>query len=118
MSKDIDIKEIARRIRQFRDERNWRQFHNPKNMACSIVIEAAELLEIFQWKNMEQSKEAAHQQHEEISDEIADIAIYLIGLAETLDMDLIDCIERKIAKNAAKYPVEKAKGNSNKYTEI
>jgi NTP pyrophosphatase (non-canonical NTP hydrolase) len=112
------MEDVLRRIRKFRDERDWMQFHNPKNLAASIVIEAAELLEQFQWKTGEESERHAQAKKEAIADEIADVAIYLLELADNLDIDLIQAINSKLDKNARKYPVEKAKGVSTKYTEL
>jgi dCTP diphosphatase len=113
-----ELDEIRRRIQAFRDERDWMQFHSPKNLACSIVIEAAELLEHFQWKTPEQSESAALEKREEIAEEIADVAIYLIELADNLGINLGEAIHAKIARNEAKYPVEKARGSAKKYTEL
>lgn len=105
-------------IRTFRDERDWMQFHDPKSMAASISIEAAELLEHFQWKDKEEAEEYVKTHKEEISEEIADVAVYLFELADNLDIDLFHAIERKINKNAAKYPVKKAKGTHKKYNQL
>jgi NTP pyrophosphatase (non-canonical NTP hydrolase) len=109
---------ITAKIRQFRDERDWGQYHSPKDMAEAISIESAELLEHFLWKRAEQSTETAHRKKEEIADEIADIAIYLFELADNLDIDLLAAMEGKLAKNALKYPASKAKGKNLKYTEL
>ena len=113
-----ELTKIRNLIRQFRDERDWLQFHNPKNLACSISIEAAELLEHFQWKTPEESDAHAKSKRTEISEEIADVAIYLIELADVLDIDLPAAIKGKLALNAAKYPVAKARGSAAKYTEL
>ena len=102
--------EIIKKIIAFRDERNWKQFHTPENLAKSISIEAAELLEHFQWDN----KFSKH----EVCEELADVLIYSILMAESLDADIYEIINTKLDKNATKYPVEKAKGNSKKYTEM
>ncbi len=119
-SRMSDIADLAHRIRAFRDARDWMQFHNPKNLACSIVLEAAELLEHFQWKTAEESEAYARvpENKEELSTEIADVAVYLIELADNLGIDLHAAILRKMAINEAKYPVEKAKGSAAKYTEL
>ncbi|OGF63678.1 MAG: nucleotide pyrophosphohydrolase [Candidatus Fischerbacteria bacterium RBG_13_37_8] len=84
----LDINELIKKIRQFRDERDWMQFHDHKNMAVSIIIEAAELLEHFQWKEKEEIDEYVEQHRDEIEEEIADIAIYLFELADNLKLDL------------------------------
>ena len=113
-----EIKQLQQMIRKFRDERDWMQFHNPKNLACSISIEAAELLEHFQWKTSEESEALGKEQKEKISHEMADVAVYLLELADNLDIDLYQAIQAKLALNAAKYPIVKAKGSAVKYTEL
>lgn len=109
---------IQQRIRNFRDQRDWMQFHNPKNLAISIVIEASELLEHFQWKSFEESAVSGESEKSEVADEIADVAIYLIELADNLGIDLSSAINTKLDKNEAKYPVEKARGNATKYDKL
>ena len=113
-----DISDLIKKIKQFRDERDWMQFHDAKNMAVSIVIEAAELLENFQWKNKEEVEQYAMQHRGEIAEEIADIAIYLFELADNLGIDLAKAMERKLEKNAKKYPAEKARGKHTKYDKL
>ncbi|MFM8727647.1 MAG: nucleotide pyrophosphohydrolase, partial [Planctomycetaceae bacterium] len=113
-----DLQQITEEIRRFRDERDWMQFHNPKNLAVSICLESAELLEHFQWATPEQSEAAGRNRRDQISAEIADVAIYLIELSDNLGIDLWQAIRAKLQHNAAKYPVEKARGNSLKYTEL
>ncbi len=110
--------ETIARIRKFRDDRDWKQFHDPKNLAVSVSIEAAELLEIFQWMTGEQAALYVTQHKERVSDEIADVAIYLIELADVVGIDLAKAIDAKLEKNAKKYPVEKARGVSTKYTDL
>lgn len=116
----LSLEELQTRIRQFRDERDWMQFHNPKNLAISISLEASELLEHFQWRSFEESE--AHCRDEEareaIADEMADIAIYLAELADNLDIDLLEAMANKLAKNAAKYPAEKSRGSHKKYSDL
>jgi dCTP diphosphatase len=114
----MDLEAIKARIRGFRDERNWMQFHNPKNLAISISLEASELLEHFQWKSPEESEMHARVAKAEIADEVADVAVYLIEFADNLGIDLEKAILEKLEKNAAKYPVERAKGSAKKYTEF
>lgn len=114
----LEIRDIIRKIKKFRDERDWMQFHDPKNMAISIVIEAAELLENFQWKNKAEVDKYARQHKGEIEEEIADIAIYLFELADNLGIDLADAMEKKLEKNAKKYPAEKARGKHTKYNKL
>ena len=114
----MDLKAIQNSIREFRDDRDWMQFHNPKNLAISIALEAAELLEHFQWKSFDESESHAVSARDEIADEIADVSVYLIELADNLGIDLEQAILRKLEKNSTKYPAEKAKGNAKKYTEL
>lgn len=109
---------VTERIRAFRDARDWMQFHNPKNLACSIVIEAGELLEHFQWKSEGESQAHVTQRRDEVAAEMADIAIYLLELADNLGIDLPTAMHQKIDHNEQKYPVEKAKGSAAKYTEL
>lgn len=108
------MNQLIEEIRKFRDERNWAQYHNAKDLAISLSIEASELLENFQWKTSEQ---AISNRLQDIQDEMADIFIYLILLTDQLGLDLIEITWNKMKKNALKYPVEKAYGNNKKYTE-
>src|SRR5438067_981236 len=110
------MQETIARIRKFRDERDWKQFHDPKNLAVSIAIEAAELLELFQWQSGAEAPRFAAENRERVSEEIADVAIYLIELADITGIDLAKAIDAKLEKNAGKYPVDKARGVSTKYT--
>ena len=112
------MEDVLKRIRQFRDERDWMKFHDPKNLAMSISIEAAELLEHFQWKTGEESSRYAADNREAIADEVADVAIYLFELADNIGIDLAAAIHRKLDKNAAKYPVDKARGVATKYDKL
>ncbi|KTT85768.1 nucleotide pyrophosphohydrolase [Mammaliicoccus sciuri] len=108
-------KEILKEINQFRDERNWRQFHNEKDLSLSISLEAAELLELFQWKS---SEEVVSNKQERLAEELADVLIYSYMLADNLDFDINDIIRKKLKKNAEKYPVEKSKNRNNKYNDL
>ena len=108
-------KETADIVKKFRDDRNWRQFHNPKDLAISLNLEAAELLEIFQWSA--DDLECSHRL-DEIKEELADVLCYSILLADRYGLDLDEIIQNKVKKNAEKYPVEKASGVSTKYTEL
>lgn len=112
------IATITEKIRQFRDERDWAQFHNPKELAAAIAIEASELQEIFLWKDYPESEQATRERAEAVADEIADVAVYVFELADNLGLDLGETMLKKMAKNAAKYPVEKARGSNKKYTEL
>lgn len=106
---------LINEIIQFRDERNWKQFHNPKDLAISLSLEASELLENFQWKT---SDDAVKENLENIKDEIADVAIYTMLLSHELGINLEQAIKEKIQKNKQKYPVDKAFGSRKKYTEF
>ena len=113
-----DLTGTIEKIKKFRDDRDWMQFHDPRNMAISIIIEATELLEHFQWKSRAEAEEYVIKNRDSVEEEIADIAIYLFELADNLGIDLLDAMNRKIEKNAQKYPVEKAKGNAKKYNQL
>lgn len=101
-------------INKFRDERNWRQFHNEKDLAISISLEASELLELFQWKTADEGKEFVN----EIREELADVLIYAYMMADNMNLDIDEIIAEKLAKNAKKYPISKSYGNKKKYDEL
>ena len=107
-----DIKTITESLTNFRNERDWEQFHNPKDLALAINVEAGELLELFLWKN------AAEANKEKIKEELADVFAYAFLLADKYQFDVKEIILDKIQKNAEKYPVEKAKGTAKKYNEL
>jgi len=109
------MRELTEEIIRFRDARNWRQFHNPKDLAISLTLEAGELLENFQWKG---SEDAVAQGRENIQDELADVLIYALILAHELDIDMDKAIRAKLVKNVEKYPVEKSYGSATKYTRL
>ncbi|MBG7606408.1 MAG: nucleotide pyrophosphohydrolase [Verrucomicrobia bacterium] len=113
----MNLEEITEKIRRFRDERDWAQFHNPKDMAMAISIETSELMEHFLWKTPDEVAARVVEKREEIEDEVADVAVYLVELADNLGIDLFEAMERKMEKNAAKYPVTLVKGSSKKYHE-
>ena len=113
-----EIKEITAMMMKFREERDWKQFHNHKDVALSLVLEAAEVLEHFQWKSPEEVARHGKECKAELADELADVAWYLFELAHDLDIDLPQAIEEKTKKNAAKYPVEKCKGRHTKYNKL
>ncbi|SDE38503.1 NTP pyrophosphatase, house-cleaning of non-canonical NTPs [Paenibacillus sp. UNCCL117] len=108
------MERLIQDIIAFRDERNWKQYHNPKDLALSLSLEASELLEIFQWKT---SEEAVRTKRTEIEEELADVLIYAITMAHDLEIDVASAIRNKISKNAIKYPAHKAKGSAKKYNE-
>jgi len=114
---DSEFNRIKKQVHQFTANRNWDQFHSPKNLSMALIVEVAEMIEHFQWLTEEQSGKLNQEKLAEIELELADIQIYLISLAEKLQLDLIAAVEKKLALNAQKYPVEKARGNSKKYNE-
>ncbi len=109
---------IMEKIIKFRKARDWEKFHNPKNLAISISLEANELLEHFQWKDFQESIDYAKKHKKEISKEISDIVVYLLYLSHDLGIDLLDSIDKKISENDSKYPINKSKGKSLKYNQI
>ena len=113
-----ELEEIKLKLRKFSKERNWDQFHSPKNFSMALIVECAELVEHFQWLTDEQSKRLPENTLDEVSLEMADIMIYLIRLADKLDVDLLKTVERKMELNAIKYPVEKSKGLATKYNKL
>ncbi len=100
------IREITGAIKQFNDERKWEPYHSPKNLAMSVAIEAAEVMEHFQWLTTEEAMRYGKEHRQEVGEEIADVASYLFELARVLDIDLGNAITEKIKKNALKYPVQ------------
>lgn len=111
----MSFEQACEDVLAFRDERNWEQFHNPKDLAISISLEAAELLELFQWSGADTDREDKLPQMQE---ELADVLIYCIDLADRLGLDIPTIIERKLETNRCKYPVEKARGSAVKYDEL
>lgn len=109
---------LMREIRQFCEERDWRRFHNPKDLAIALSTESAELLELFLWKNEDETKAISTSKRAEIEDEVADIAIYLFDLVDVLNLDLEKIMLRKLEKNRQKYPIALSKGKNLKYNEL
>ncbi len=109
--------QLRDKVRAFAREREWEPFHTPKNLAMALIVEAAELVEHFQWLSPEQSAALDEKTREEVAQEAADILIYLTRLADVLDIDLAQAADAKLALNARKYPVEKSRGSAAKYTE-
>ncbi len=110
---------LVEALRTFRDERDWEQFHNHKDLAISMVLEAAEVLEHFQWKSSQEMEAYALQHKEIIAEELADVLKYLLQLTDKLGVDdIVDVALRKLEKDGKKYPVEKAKGKHTKYTDL
>jgi len=115
----LNLENLKLKLREFSKERDWEQFHNPKNLATALSVEASELLEIFQWSNDGGLKEIDNpDKRQEIEKEIADIFNYLVKLVDILDIDLEEAALNKIKENAEKYPIETSKGKSLKYTEF
>ena len=115
---DNEMEALRLAVRKFAEDRDWDQFHSPKNLASALTVEAGELLEQFQWLTEEQSKSLSDEQKAKVKEEIADVLIYLVRLADKLDVDLIAVARDKIVRNAEKYPIEKARGSNKKYTEL
>ena len=113
-----DIPSLQASLRLFATERDWDQFHSPKNLATALAVEAAEILEHFQWLTEQQSRSLPDEKREEVAEELADVLLYLVRLSDKLGIDLLAAADRKLRKNALKYPVEKSKGKSTKYTDL
>lgn len=112
-----DLESLKIRLRDFAAVREWDQFHSPKNLSMALIVEAAELVEHFQWLTEEQSRSLEQKQLEKVQEELADIQIYLIRIADKLNVDLLAAVRKKIDANEKKYPSEKVRGSSKKYTE-
>jgi len=115
---NAEIHALQVALRAFAREREWEQFHSPKNLASALSVEAAELLEHFQWMTEEQSRTLNEQQKDDIAEEIADVFLYLLQLSDKLRIDVLAAAQRKLEINAAKYPVDLARGSSKKYSEF
>jgi NTP pyrophosphatase (non-canonical NTP hydrolase) len=110
------LQELRGRINTFVKERDWAQFHTPKNLAMAMIVEAAELVEQFQWDTPQESQQLSPEKREAVSHELADTFVYLLRIAEVLNIDLIAAANQKIDLNARKYPADKARGSNAKYT--
>jgi dCTP diphosphatase len=117
---DTKIKDLKIQVADFIRERDWEQFHNPKDLAMSISIESAELMEIFQWKTSKEYSEIkpGSSLYNKVKEELADIIIYSISLSNTTGIDISEAIIQKLSKNSEKYPIDKARGNAKKYDEL
>lgn len=113
-----ELESLKFRLREFAKERDWDQFHSPKNFSMALIVECGELVEHFQWLTDEQSKKLTPDTLEEVRLEMADIFLYLLRLADKLDVDLVSAANDKIKLNAEKYPIEKAKGLATKYNKL
>jgi NTP pyrophosphatase (non-canonical NTP hydrolase) len=117
-SRIADLDELAEKLRTFAAERDWEPYHTPKNLAAALIVEAAELLEHFQWLGSEESARLAPEQREQVALEMADVLLYLVRMADRLGVDLLGAATRKLAINAQKYPVALARGTHAKYTDL
>ena len=113
-----DIKKLTERIIKFRNARNWKQFHNPKDVALSLSLEAGELMEHFQWKNKKEIEKYVKSNKKDIGEELADILFWVLLLSHDLNINVLEALDEKIKKNAKKYPIEKSKGRHTKYTKL
>jgi NTP pyrophosphatase (non-canonical NTP hydrolase) len=111
------LQHLAERLRRFAAERDWEQFHSPKNLAMALSVEVAEIVEHFQWLTEPQSRELDAAKQAEVAQELADAFIYLVRLADQLQIDLLEAASRKLAINEAKYPAERVRGSAKKYSE-
>jgi NTP pyrophosphatase (non-canonical NTP hydrolase) len=112
------IEELTRIATKFRDERDWKQFHSPKELAITLVLEATELLELMQWKNGQELARHLEQRKGDVADELADVMHSVVLIADEMGIDLGQAFKEKMEKNAKKYPVEKARGSAKKYHEL
>ncbi len=112
-----ELEELRVRVNNFADERDWNQFHSPKNLAMALIVEAGELVEHFQWLKENESYDLSREKLAAVEEEIADIFVYLIRIAHQLDIDLMSAAKKKIELNESKYPVEIVRGSAKKYTE-
>jgi len=113
-----ELERLTAAVLQFRDERDWKQFHNPKDVALSLLLEAGEVLEIFQWKDAAGVAEVAQARRDDLADELADVLCYTLLMAHDLGIDLSAALAAKLRKNAEKYPVDQARGSSSKYSAL
>jgi dCTP diphosphatase len=111
------LEALKSKLQEFADDRDWDQFHSPKNLSMALSLEASELVECFQWLTEEQSKNLSPTQYQAVIDEMADVQIYLLRLATKLNVNLLDAVEQKMVKNSAKYPADLVRGSTKKYTE-
>ena len=112
------LHELGRQLDRFARDRDWQQFHSPKNLASALIVEAGELLEHFQWMTEEQSRALSPEKKEAVGAEVADVLLYLVQLANALDIDPVAAAQAKLRLNALKYPADRARGNSRKSDEL
>ena len=113
-----NINDLTKKIIAFRDARDWKQFHNPKDVALSLVLEAGEVMEHFQWKNKEEIEKYIEINKADIGEELADVLYWVLLMSHDLQIDVTEALEKKIKKNEKKYPVGKAKGKHTKYNKL
>lgn len=113
-----DIKKLTEKITRFRDERDWKQFHNPKDVALSLVLEAAEVMEHFQWKNQQEIEEYVNNTKKDIGEELADVLYWVLLLSNDLKINIKQALLNKIKMNEIKYPLKKARGKHTKYNKL
>ena len=112
-----DIEKLQQRLQAFADQRDWNQFHSPKNLSMALIVEAGELAEHFQWLTQDESYQLADDKLKKVGEELADIFVYLVRLSDQLGIDLSTAVDRKIKLNEKKYPAEKVRGSAKKYNE-
>lgn len=112
-----ELEDLRARLRQFAAERDWEQFHSPKNLSMALMVEAAELLEHFQWLSEAGSADLDAHKAAAVEEELADVLLYLVRLADRLDVDLYQAARRKLVRNALKYPADRVRGSARKYSE-
>ena len=113
-----EIEKMTKRIEAFRDARDWKQFHNPKDVSLSLVLEATEVMEHFQWKSKEEVDDYVKTNKDDIADELADVLYWVLLMGKDLNIDVMQALEKKMQKNEEKYPVDKAKGKHTKYNKL
>ncbi|XAH23611.1 nucleotide pyrophosphohydrolase [Xylophilus sp. GW821-FHT01B05] len=118
MSQELTLQQLALRLQEFASQRDWGQFHSPKNLASALIVEAGELLEHFQWLTEDQSRNLSSEKKRAVAHEMADVLLYLVQMSTTLKIDLLEAAHSKVEINEQKYPVEQARGNNRKYNEL
>jgi NTP pyrophosphatase (non-canonical NTP hydrolase) len=113
-----DIKDLTKQFVDFRNERDWKQFHNPKDLALSLVLESSEVLEHFQWKNSDEIEKYIVEHRDDIGEELADVLFWVLLMSFDLNIDIVEAVKLKMEKNGLKYPISKAKGNHTKYSKL
>lgn len=117
-NENLNVTKVQKLLSDFAKERDWEQFHSPKNISMALSVECSELMEIFQWMTIDESHKLDEKAHGRVKEEIADVLLYTLRMAELLNINLEDAVNKKMEQNAQKYPVEKSRGNSKKYTEF